>query len=57
MTPIGFILLIAGALAGGSIYFQVAPQFLADLPLSFMHWIGVAVLGAILVYFNRRPSD
>jgi len=55
MTIIGIILLVAG-LAGAAVsHFGIIQLsgVLADMKL----WIGLAVIGGILIILNRRTSD
>ncbi len=57
MTIVGIILIILGGGAAGLIFTGKAPEFLTNLPVPFYVWIIVAVVGAVLVYFNRRPRS
>jgi hypothetical protein len=57
MTYIGIILLVAGAVAAALMFFGVAPLLLLNLPLDFTGWVIVALVGAGLMYFNRRPGN
>jgi len=60
MTIAGVILLIAGLAGAGLMFTGNTPAFLATLPAPFngiVPWIVMAAVGAVLVYFNRRPGD
>lgn len=56
MTLVGLVLFLVGAIAAGLMAIGVAPGFLLDLGLSMPMWLGVAVAGAALLWFNRRPG-
>lgn len=57
MTIVGVILVIIGGGAAGLIFTGNAPEQLANLPLPFAAWIGIAIAGLVLIYFNRRPGN
>ncbi len=57
MTILGILLLIVGAAATVLILTGLAPEALLALPVPFWVWIVVAVVGLLLVFFNRRPGD
>ncbi len=57
MTYIGMLLLAVGAVMAGMFYFGVAPLLLMKQPLDFTGCVVVALVGAGLMYFNRRPGD
>jgi hypothetical protein len=73
MNVLGALLLIGGTIAAGIVQFGRAPGApvnatgadapftipgpLHSLGLSPAMWLGVAALGAVILYLNRRPSD
>jgi len=57
MTTVGLALLVVGAGIAALLYTGNAPEAVAALPLSFEAWIVVAIAGAVLMYFNRRPGN
>ncbi len=57
MNILGVLLFLAGAVCAGLFYFGYAPQALLNIPLSPLAWLGISVAGAVILYFNRRPSD
>ena len=57
MTYVGILLLVVGAVLAAMSYFGIAPLLLLKLPLDFTGWVVVALVGAGLMYFNRRPGD
>ena len=57
MTPLGFILLVVGGIAAALTFLGLAPDALRDLPIPFAGWVGLAIAGALLMYFNRRPGN
>jgi hypothetical protein len=57
MTIIGFILFLGGLGIAGAIFMGAAPAAITALPVPFIAWIGVAVVGAVLIMFNRRPGN
>lgn len=57
MTIIGILLILGGLGVAGLLFTGAAPLFLATLPVPLAGWIGVAVMGAILLMLNRRPHD
>jgi len=57
MTYVGLLLVIAGVVLAAMSHFGIAPLLLMKLPLDFAGFIVVALAGAGLLYFNRRPSD
>lgn len=57
MTYIGILLLVAGAGAAALMFFGVAPLFLLNMPVDFTGWVVIALVGAGLMYFNRRPCN
>ena len=57
MSLIGAILLVTGAVNGLLLYTGNAPQALVNLGLSDLMWLGVSVVGALVMYFNKRAAD
>lgn len=57
MSYIGAALLVVGALAAALLFFGYAPDFLVGFGLSAVVWMAIAVAGAGLLWFNRRPGD
>ena len=57
MTYVGMLLLAAGTVAAAMTRFGFAEVYLQKVPLDLAGWIIVALAGAGLMYFNRRPSD
>ncbi len=57
MTILGVLLLLAGG-AGALLYFMgMAPEQLANTPLSFGVCAAVAAAGLVLIVLNRRPAN
>jgi hypothetical protein len=56
MSFIGAILFVVGAVSAGLTYTGYAPDMLDNVGLSFPVWLGVSMLGAAIIYFNRRPG-
>jgi len=57
MTIIGFILLAVGGVISLLILTERTPEAVATLPFPEWVWFIVTVVGALLMYFNRRPSN
>lgn len=61
MTIVGFILLVIGLAVFGLIFTNNVPDFLDGLldVLGFppWAWLAIAGVGAVLMYFNRRPAN
>jgi len=57
VTIIGLILVLVGGVAAGLEFSGNAPAFLANLPVPPILWVVVALVGAAIMYFNRRPGD
>lgn len=57
MTFLGIILFIIGALAAGLLFTGNAPSALMEIPVPDWGWVILALLGALLIYFNRRPAN
>jgi hypothetical protein len=56
MSFIGAILFVVGAVSAGLTYTGYAPDMLDNVGLSFPVWLGISMLGAAIIYFNRRPG-
>ena len=57
MTIIGLILLLVGGAASMLILTDNRPEFLLTMPFPEWVWFLGALGGALLMYFNRRPSN
>lgn len=57
MTIAGVILLITGGVISTLLFTGNAPAAINNLPVPFWGWLVMAAVGAILIYFNRRPAD
>jgi FtsH-binding integral membrane protein len=57
MTIVGIILVIIGLVATGLEISGNSPGFLQNLPVPFWAWIVCALVGGLLVYFNKRPGN
>ena len=57
MTYIGMFLLAVGTAAAALTHFGLAQSLLQKAPLDLAGWVIVALAGAALMYFNRRPAD
>jgi len=51
------ILFVGGLICAGLLFTGAAPEALLGLPVGFWGWVGASALGAILIYFNRRPGN
>lgn len=56
MTILGLLLFLAGTAGAILFWLGLAPEALGNLGLSAPGWLGVAVLGAVILWFNRRPG-
>ncbi len=56
MTILGLLLFLFGTAAAILSWLGLAPDALGNLGLSAPAWLGVAVLGAVVLWFNRRPG-
>ena len=56
-TILGLILLIAGALGFVLDYLGRLPAPIVSLGIPEAAWIVVALVGAVMMYLNRRPGD
>jgi len=57
MTYIGGLLCLVCGGVFISIWFGYAPQPLLELGVPMFAWVGGALFGAVLLYFNRRPGN
>lgn len=57
MTIAGVILLIVGGVMSTLLFTGNAPAAISNLPVPFWAWVVVAAIGAVLIYFNRRPAN
>jgi hypothetical protein len=57
MSIVGWILLLAGAAISVLIIIGQAPEVLLNLPVPLLAWMGIAVLGLVIVLLTRRPGD
>jgi hypothetical protein len=56
-TILGLILLIAGALGFALDYLGHLPAPIVSLSIPQVAWIVIALVGAVMLYLNRRPGD
>ena len=57
MKIVGILLLVAGLLGGGLVFSGVAPDVLTRLPIPMPGWVGMIVVGGVLLFLTRRPAD
>jgi len=57
MTILGFVLLAIGGVVSILILTDRTPEAVATMPFPEWVWFIVAIAGALLMYFNRRPSN
>lgn len=57
MTIVGLILLLVGGAASALILTDNRPEFLVNMPFPEWVWFIVTLVGAVLMYFNRRPAN
>ncbi len=61
MTIVGFILLVVGLAVFGLVFTNNAPEVMREvlnsIGLPLWAWLAMAGVGAVLMYFNRRPAD
>jgi len=57
MNVLGGVLCVAGLAAAGFGFAGMPIEPFHSIPLEPLHWLGVAVLGGVILYFNRRPGD
>lgn len=61
MTIAGFVLIVIGLGIFGLVFTNNVPEFMDGLMalLDFppWAWLAIAAVGAVLMYFNRRPAN
>lgn len=58
MFLVGILLTVVGLAAAAAMNFMAeAPAFLSKMPGEMLGWVGVAVVGAVLMFLGRRPGD
>lgn len=57
MTILGILLIIIGVVVAGLLFTGAAPAALMNLGMPLWGWAAVAVVGVVLIIFNRRPGD
>jgi hypothetical protein len=57
MNILGALLFLAGVVCAGLVYVDRAPVALQNIGLSAPMWMGVSLLGVVLLWFNRRAAD
>jgi hypothetical protein len=56
-TILGLILLIDGALGFALDYLGHLPAPIVSLGIPQVAWVVIALVGAVMLYLNRRPGD
>ncbi len=57
MKIVGILLLVVGLLGGALLFSGVAPDVLTHLPIPMPGWVGMIVVGGVLLFLTRRPAD
>lgn len=57
MNVLGAVLCVSGLAAALFEYYGMPIEPFRSLPLESWHWLVLSLLGAVIVYFNRRPGD
>ena len=56
-SKLGWLLILAGILAYGSIFTGVAPVAMGNLPVPDWGWLAISGFGGVIVMLNRRPNN
>ena len=57
----GFLVMVVGFVLAGITFTGAGPEkmvkVLQDMPMTPIMWVGVGVVGIVIIFFNRRPGD
>lgn len=56
-SMLGWLVMLAGIVAFGSIFTGIAPVALGTLPVPLWGWLAIAAAGGFIVMLNRRPNN